>query len=91
MSVTGDRLTQLMKARGISVSDLAAAVMIQRSTLENFRSGHRNLPSDVMEAMARELGTSADFLMDRSADPRPSAAIREEIRQRNEEAARRAT
>jgi transcriptional regulator with XRE-family HTH domain len=83
-SATGDRLTRLMKERGVSMASLAAAIRIQRSTLENFRDGHRDLPSEVVAAMANELGTSADFLMDRSADPRPVAAILEESRLRNE-------
>ena len=84
ISATGDRFAQLMKERGVSVADLAAAVRLQRSTLENFRAGHRSLPGDVLEALANELGTSADFLMDRSADPRPVAQIREEARLRHE-------
>ncbi len=84
ISSTGDRLTKLMKERGVSASTLAATVRIQESTLENFRQGHRNLPSDVLDAMALELGTSPDYLMDRSDDPRPVAVIREEARLRHE-------
>ena len=84
MSATGDRLTRLMKERGVSMASLATAIRIQRSTLENFRDGHRDLPAEVVAAMANELGTSADFLMDRSEDPRPVAAIQEESRLRNE-------
>jgi transcriptional regulator with XRE-family HTH domain len=83
-SVTGDRLTRLMKERGLSMASLATAIRIQRSTLENFRDGHRDLPSEVVAAMANELGTSADFLMDRSADPRPAAAIQAEARLHDE-------
>jgi transcriptional regulator with XRE-family HTH domain len=84
ISSTSDRLTRLMKERGVTISALAASVRIQQSTLENFREGHRNLPGDVMDAMANELGTSADYLMDRSDDPRPIGEIREEARLRNE-------
>jgi transcriptional regulator with XRE-family HTH domain len=82
ISATGDRLTALMKERGISIAALAESVRIQRSTLENFREGHRQLPGDVLEAMAAQLGTSADFLMDRSDDPRPTEVVREDARQR---------
>jgi hypothetical protein len=71
ISLTGERLTKLMKERGLSASGLAATVRIQLATLQNFRDGHRRLPDDVLEAIARQLGTSADFLMDRSDDPRP--------------------
>jgi len=83
-SATGDRLTRLMKERDVTIASLAAAIRIQQSTLENFRDGHRDLPSEVVAAMANELGTSADFLMDRSADPRPIAEIQEESRLREE-------
>ena len=84
MSVTGDRLTRLMKDCGVSISALAAKVRVQQSTLHNFRQGHRNLPTDVLESMARVLGTSTDFLLDRSEDPRPTPVILEAARLRNE-------
>ncbi len=81
---TGDRTRRLMKERGVSVARLAAAIRIQQSTLLNFCSGHRSLPGDVVDAMAVELGTSADFLMDRSDDPRPRSVVLEEARARSE-------
>lgn len=77
-----------MKEHRLSIAGLAAAVRIQQATLRNFREGHRKLPDDVMEAMARELGTSVDYLMDRSDDPRPTEVIREEARRREEMRAR---
>jgi transcriptional regulator with XRE-family HTH domain len=84
IAVTGDRLTKLMKEKGLSLPELAASVRIQRSTLENFRQGHRSLPGDVLAAMADRLGTSPDFLMDRSEDPRPVEVVREEARRAHE-------
>ncbi len=71
ISVTGERLTRLMKDRGLSAGTLAAAIGIQSDTLQNFRDGYRRLPDDVLQAMARQLNTSANFLLDRSDDPRP--------------------
>jgi transcriptional regulator with XRE-family HTH domain len=84
IAATGDRLTRLMKEQGLSLPELAASVRLQRSTLENFRQGHRNLPGDVLTAMADRLGTSPDFLMDRSEDPRPIEVVREEARRAHE-------
>jgi transcriptional regulator with XRE-family HTH domain len=84
ISCTNERLTRLMKERGVTLPALAASVRIQQGTLENFRGGHRNLPSDVLAAMAEQLGTSTDYLMDRSDDPRPLAEIHEETRLRLE-------
>jgi plasmid maintenance system antidote protein VapI len=60
IAATGDRLTGLMKEKGLSLPALAASVRIQRSTLENFCQGHRDLPGDVLAAMADRLGTSPD-------------------------------
>jgi len=71
ISVTRERLTRLMKDRGLSTTTLAAAIGIQSATLQNFRDGYRRLPDDVLQAMARQLNTSAIFLLDRSDDPRP--------------------
>ena len=51
---------------------IGAAIGIQSVTLQNFREGYRRLPDDVLQAMARQLNTSANFLMDRSDDPRPA-------------------
>ena len=81
---TGRRLTWLMTDRGVTSKSLAATLRIQESTLGNFREGYRNIPSDVLENMALELSTNADFLMARSNDPRPAADIREEARLRTE-------
>jgi transcriptional regulator with XRE-family HTH domain len=82
--VTAERLAQLMRDRGINLSTLAANLRIQESTLGNFRMGYRNLPSDVLTRMVRELGTNEDFLLARADDPRPTADIREEARLRAE-------
>lgn len=71
ISVTGERLTRLMNDRGLSTVTLAAAIGIQSNTLENFRRGYRGLPDDVLQSLARQLNTNANFLLDRSDDPRP--------------------
>ena len=81
---TGERLSLLMKEQGTSLASLATSLRIQQSTLDNFRAGYRNIPSDVVVGMARELGTNADYLLERSDDPRPAAAIAEETRLRLE-------
>jgi transcriptional regulator with XRE-family HTH domain len=84
MDTTGGRLTSLMRQRGLTTPALAATLRIQQSTLDNFRQGYRSIPSDVLDNMARELGTNTDYLMERSDDSRPSADIREEARLRSE-------
>lgn len=81
---TGQRLSSLMAERHVTQRVLAANLRIQQSTLANFREGYRNIPSDVLAGMARELGTNEDFLLERSEDARPAEDIREEARQRAE-------
>jgi transcriptional regulator with XRE-family HTH domain len=84
MDTTGGRLIWLMRQRGVSTSALASTLRIQQSTLDNFRQGYRSIPSDVLDAMALELGTNTDYIMKRSDDARPTADIREEARLRTE-------
>jgi transcriptional regulator with XRE-family HTH domain len=70
------RLAGLMKGHGKSIPTLAAELGIQESTLQIFLDGHRSLPGDVLDALAEQLGTSPDFLVGRSSDPRPVSEIR---------------
>jgi transcriptional regulator with XRE-family HTH domain len=71
---TGQRLTELMDERGLTAEQLSSKVGIQSSTLENFCAGHPSIPSDVLRDMATELGTSVEYLLTSSDDPRPTAA-----------------
>ncbi len=75
---TGQRLSWLMADRNVTSQDLAASVRIQESTLANFRNGCRNIPSDVVASMARELGSNVAYLLERSEDPGPEPLILEE-------------
>jgi transcriptional regulator with XRE-family HTH domain len=81
---TGQRLSWLMAERGVTSKALAESLGIQQSTLVNFRKGFRNIPSEVLAGMARELGTNVDFLLERSDDTRSGPVIREETRLRDE-------
>jgi plasmid maintenance system antidote protein VapI len=81
---TGQRLSWLMRDRGVTAKGLAANLRIQESTLGNFRGGYRSIPSDVVAGMARELKTNVDFLLERSEDARPGAVIEEEAHTRME-------
>jgi transcriptional regulator with XRE-family HTH domain len=81
---TGQRLSWLMRDRGVTATRLAANLRIQMSTLGNFRGGYRSIPSDVVAGMARELRTNVDFLLERSEDARPGEVIQEEARTRME-------
>lgn len=70
---TGQRLTALMVERGFTAEQLSSKVGIQSSTLENFCAGHPSIPSDVLRGMAAALGTSVEYLLTSSDDPKPTA------------------
>ena len=74
----------LMADRGVTFTRLAGNLRIQVSTLENYCKGYRSIPSDVVAAMADELETNVDFLLERSEDARPGSVILEEARLRQE-------
>jgi transcriptional regulator with XRE-family HTH domain len=72
MAIVGERLSALMRERGISVAALAASVHIQQSTLENLRGGYRTVPSDVLTSIAQKMRTSVGYLFGASEDPSPT-------------------
>jgi plasmid maintenance system antidote protein VapI len=63
-----------------SIPDLAAVIGVQQSTLRGFLDGYRGLPSDVLDALADQLGTSPAYLAGRSDDPRTASQIEEQSR-----------
>ena len=67
--VMGHRVAALMRERGVSVTALAATVRVQRGTLQNLCSGQRRIPGDVLESIARALGTSVAYLKASTDDP----------------------
>jgi plasmid maintenance system antidote protein VapI len=66
---TGRRVTALMAQNGISVAVLAAAVRVQQSTLQSLCAGQRRIPPDVLDSIARVLGTTSAYLMASTDDP----------------------
>lgn len=73
-TASGERLTTLLRERGVSSAALAASVHMQRSTLDNYCAGGPAIPSDVIERIAAKLNTTVAYLMTASDDPRSSAA-----------------
>jgi transcriptional regulator with XRE-family HTH domain len=73
-AASGERLTALLRERGVSPAALAASVQMQRSTLDNYCAGGPAIPSDVIERIAAELNTTVAYLMTASDNPRSSSA-----------------
>ena len=63
MSVFSDRVTALMKKSGLSQKELAAKAGVTESAMSYYVNGSRTPRSDVLTRMAKELGTTTDYLL----------------------------
>lgn len=70
--VCGERIDELLGERGISQSELARRVGLRQSTINYLVSG-RSQGSKHLHKIARELGTTAEYLMGETDDPEPDA------------------
>lgn len=71
-SITIQRIEALMRAKGMSLSDVARAGGIDKSTLSNILNGRRANPSSrSLEKIAAGLGTTLDYLRGHTNDPMP--------------------
>nr|WP_236647127.1 XRE family transcriptional regulator [Micromonospora acroterricola] len=62
--VVRQRIRGLRQARGWSLDSLAARCHISPSTLSRIETGHRRIDLDQLVALARELGTTIDHLVE---------------------------
>ncbi len=63
MSVFSARIISLMNSRGLSQKELATKVGVTESAMSYYVKGVRTPRSDVLTRMARELGTTTDYLL----------------------------
>ena len=63
MSIFSERIIALMNSRGLSQKELAAKVDVTESAMSYYVKGVRTPRSDVLTRMARELGTTTDYLL----------------------------
>ena len=63
MSVFSERVIALMNSRALSQKELAAKVGVTESAMSYYVKGVRTPRSDVLTRMARELGTTTDYLL----------------------------
>jgi transcriptional regulator with XRE-family HTH domain len=62
------RIRDLRLARGWSLDDLSARCFLSASTLSRIETGHRRISLDQVAAIARELGTTVDHLVEAPDD-----------------------
>lgn len=63
MHELGKRIKTLRKEQGISMEELGRRTGVARSTIAGYESGLREPPLGTLRAIAKELGTSTDFLL----------------------------
>jgi transcriptional regulator with XRE-family HTH domain len=68
---TGERIGWLMRRRGRKPGPLSAAVGTDTTSFWRYRRDERPIPGPVLRKLADELGTTTDFLLCRTDDPRP--------------------
>lgn len=70
----GDVIRTLRKARGMTQSDLAAALGWERGTIAAVERGHDKPGRDLVEALASFFDTTADHILNRQGKPEPKSA-----------------
>jgi transcriptional regulator with XRE-family HTH domain len=75
VSVFASRLKKLREQKGLSQRELAKKVNIAHSTLGMYEIGEREPDFKITSRLASYLGTSIDYLVGNSDDPRPVEEI----------------
>lgn len=71
MPVNGERIRQRRKALGLTQDELAAQIGVDQKQISNYENSKDNPTSKTLAALADALGTSSDYLLDRTDDPTP--------------------
>lgn len=71
MPVNKDIIKELRRDKGFTQETMAGRFGLSRSAYANYESGNRRMPVSMLEILADELGTSTDYLLGRTADPKP--------------------
>jgi len=67
--IVGERIVLLRRRRGLTQPELAHRAKMGITTLNRIENAHNSPSIEKVVALARELGTSADFLLGLSDDP----------------------
>ena len=63
MSIFSERMVALMNSQGLSQKELAAKIDVTESAMSYYVNGARTPRSDVLTRIAKELGTTTDYLL----------------------------
>ncbi len=69
----GERIAERRKAKEFSLQQVAIKVGVTKSTIQRYESGAiHTVKQPVVEAIAKALSTSAEYLMGQTDDPAPA-------------------
>lgn len=80
----GQRIADLRKKRGITQSDLAAALGLDQTAIASYEVGRRRVPLSLLPHLAKCLGVSAVELIEEvppSGKPGPTPKLQRQIEQ----------
>lgn len=66
-----ERIRNLRIDKGYSQRQMAEVVNVKQNTYSQYEIGVLNYPLDVVVQLAKFFGTSVDYLLDLTDDPRP--------------------
>jgi len=71
------RLKDIREDRDLTQKELAEYLHIRQNTYSQYENGHRELPIDILIALARFFGTSTDYILGLTDEktPYPEAFI----------------
>lgn len=73
------RIRDLREDRDLTQKQLADYLHIRQNTYSQYETGQRQLPLDMLIALARYYETSADYLLGLTDEPRPYPPSRNRI------------
>ena len=82
--VFGQRIAELRKKRGLTQSDLAAALDLDQTAIASYEVGRRRVPLSLLPHLAKSLGVSAAELIEEpmpSGKPGPTPKLQRQIEQ----------
>lgn len=66
-----ERIRALREDRDLKQKDLAELLQITQSTYSDYERGNVNIPIDTLKKMALFYGTSIDYMLELTDEPRP--------------------
>ena len=65
------RIKDLREDRDLTQKELADFLHIKQNTYSQYENGHRQLPIDILIALAQYYKTSTDYILGLTNDPNP--------------------